>query len=591
MRIIFITVTAAIIVMIIIFAGCKGDGGTAPSYDSSPTATARASVDFPSPGQLVDFSDAGSLDPDGGAIVKYEWDWNNDGTFDQSGTDIEHSWAEQGEYFVQFRVTDDEGSTDTLDRPLEINVSSGELVWAKHAGGEGDDYSLAIASLTDGSTVVTGYTRDGAVFGQDEPNETTIEGRSDMFVAKYDASGNLQWVKSAEGSNGSSHGYAVTGLSDGSVVVAGTFEWIVTFGAGEQNEVTVEADWGRYEDMFVAEYGPSGEFEWVKTAGHVGTDEPFSITALWDDSVVITGFYSSAITFEEGEPNETTLWADGTVYVFIARYDSDGEFMWATDAEGPGLQVGYSIARLSDNSVVVVGYYLGTAIFGAGEPNMTTLESEYNIPDAFIARYDNDGSLLWVKVAASAGSQSACSEYVRLTSLSDNSVVLTGCFTNTSVFDEGGPNETALVSAGEEDIFVARYDSTGQLMWVKGAGGPYRDVGMSIASLDDDSIVLTGWFEGEAVFAEGESNRTVLVSGANSDVFIARYASDGSLIRAKSAGGPWGDRGYAITADSDNNISLTGWYGDCATFGTGDPNETILYPYGKADIFIARYRP
>lgn len=580
--------SAITVVMILIFAGCKDGGGTVPPSDSSPTASARASVDFPSPGQIVDFSDAGSLDPDGGAIVKYEWDWNNDGTFDESGADAEHSWTEPGEYFVQFRVTDDEGSTDILDSPLEINVSSGELVWAKHAGGEGDDYSLAIASLTDGSTVVTGYTRDGAVFGQGEPNETTIEGRSDMFVAKYDMSGNLQWAKSAEGV-GSSEGFAVTGLSDRSVVVAGMFDGTVTFGAGELNETTVEGGWGG--DMFVGKYGPEGGFEWVKTAGHVDADEPFAITVLWDDSVVITGFYSAAMTFEKGEPNETTLWADGTVYVFIARYDSEGNFLWATNAEGPGLQVGYSIAALSDNSVVVVGYYMGTAIFGAGEPNMTTLESDYHIPAIFMAHYNKDGSLHWVKAAASTGSQSASSEYLGLTSLSDNSVVLTGCFTNTSVFDEDGPNETMLNSAGEEDIFVARYDSSGQLVWVKRAGGSYRDVGMSIASLEDDSTVLTGWFLDKAVFGEGESNRTVLVSGAYSDIFITRYASDGSLIRAKSAGGPWGDRGYAIAADSDNNISLTGWYSDYTTFGAGEPNETTLDWYGKSDIFIARYRP
>ncbi len=85
-----------------------------------------ALADFdPSPAyvnQPVHFFDDGSHDPDGGNIVKYEWDWNLDGVYDEEGADVWHSWDTAGIYSVQFRVTDDEGAIGELDEPLEVEI-------------------------------------------------------------------------------------------------------------------------------------------------------------------------------------------------------------------------------------------------------------------------------------------------------------------------------------------------------------------------------------------------------------------------------------------------------------------------------------
>ncbi|MCX6646594.1 MAG: carboxypeptidase regulatory-like domain-containing protein [bacterium] len=93
---------------------------------SPPVAIAKADTYLAPINEPVHFSDDGSFDPDGGSIVKYEWDWNNDGTFEETGSTADHTWATEGTYLVQFKVTDDESQTDTLDSPLEI-VIEGEL--------------------------------------------------------------------------------------------------------------------------------------------------------------------------------------------------------------------------------------------------------------------------------------------------------------------------------------------------------------------------------------------------------------------------------------------------------------------------------
>lgn len=89
-----------------------------------PVAYAKAAPNPQVVCGIVEFSDDGSFDPDGGLIVKYEWDWNNDGVYDEVGMNANYSWTVPGTYYVQFRVTDDDGQMDTLDTPLEIKIQN-----------------------------------------------------------------------------------------------------------------------------------------------------------------------------------------------------------------------------------------------------------------------------------------------------------------------------------------------------------------------------------------------------------------------------------------------------------------------------------
>ncbi|MCX6646190.1 MAG: PKD domain-containing protein [bacterium] len=114
-----------IIATILLIFGCSGHGSppTVPD-ESAPVAIAKAdpnpqAVNFP-----VSFSASDSTDPDGGTIQLYEWDWNNDGTYDQTGENVDHTWIETGTYQVQLRLLDDEGITDILDDPLEITINN-----------------------------------------------------------------------------------------------------------------------------------------------------------------------------------------------------------------------------------------------------------------------------------------------------------------------------------------------------------------------------------------------------------------------------------------------------------------------------------
>jgi len=73
----------------------------------------------------INFDGRDSFDNDCGGeiIVLWEWDWENDGVYDEEGDDVDHMWTEEGVYYVQLRVTDDEGVTDILDEPFEVTIT------------------------------------------------------------------------------------------------------------------------------------------------------------------------------------------------------------------------------------------------------------------------------------------------------------------------------------------------------------------------------------------------------------------------------------------------------------------------------------
>jgi len=468
------------------------------------------------------------------------------------------------------------------------NPVDGDLVWAKRAGEAGGCvYGYpAITTLSDNSTVVTGeFFWPGATFGPGEINQTvlTSAGEYDIFIARYNPDGTLAWAKRA-GGTGYDTGNGITTLSDNSTVVTGNFGWpenSATFGPGEPNQTVLTS--AAEEDIFIARYNPDGTLSWAKRAGGTWDDVGNGITTLSDNSTVVTGYFESSATFGPGESNQTVLTSAG-IYeadIFIARYNPNGTLSWAKRAGGSDYDQGLGITTLSDNSIVVTGGFIGSATFGPGEINQTVLTSA-GFSDIFIARYNPNGTLSWAKRAGGTDEDQG----LGITTLSDNSTVATGYFIGSATFGPGEINQTVLTVGG---AFIARYNPDGILAWAKRAGG--EDTGEGITTLSGNSTVVTGVFGGTATFGQGEPGETVLNTVGNFDIFIARYNPDGTLSWAKSAGGPFFDRGYGITTLSDNSTVATGYFESSTTFGPGEPNQTVLTSAGGQDIFIARFEP
>jgi len=478
-------------------------------------------------------------------------------------------------------------------RVSEIDVQQyvspgGDLYWAKRAGGLNQDAGRATTTLSDDSTVITGYFTDTATFGEDEINETQLvsNGEGNVFIARYNPDGTLVWAKSTSCENSSS-AFGITTLSDDSTVITGFYNESITFGEGEPNETVLEMS--GYACLFVSRFNPDGTLAWAKRVFGDYRNVGYAITSLSDDSTIVTGYISGTSIFGYNEPNETIL--EKAVIgrdTFVARFNPDGTLAWVKRPEARYSDRGWDLTTLSDDTFVVTGEFSGDAVFGEGDPNETNLDND-GVTHLFLARYNPDGTLVWAKQPGGAFS---CGEGI--TTLSDDSQVVTGWILGPVIFGEGEPGETFLDSLGDGDVFIAHYNPDGSLVWAKQAGGTQDEKGSGATTLSDNSTVIIGRYENSATFGIGEANETVLIAEGAMDIFLARYDPDGTLAWVKRAGGagPYdGDHGTSVTTLSDDSTVSTGVFMGSATFGEYEPHETVLVSDGYSDIFIARYGP
>jgi hypothetical protein len=129
----------------------------------------------------------------------------------------------------------------------------------------------------------------------------------------------------------------------------------------------------------------------------------------------------------------------------------------------------------------------------------------------------------------------------------DGSYYVTGQFDSTAYF-----SGTTLVSHGGSDIFLARYASSGKLLWIVPAGGPGDDVGSGLDLDRDGNVYLTGWFSDTGKF-DSTNKTSTTVSGTGYTIFLSRYSPDGNLAWVQTGTIPYrGDYnfGYGVAVDS-----------------------------------------
>jgi hypothetical protein len=249
-------------------------------------------------------------------------------------------------------------------------------------------------------------------------------------------------------------------------------------------------------------------------------------------------------------------------------------------AGGGRADAGRGIAVDAAGNRYLTGSFESQATFGTGggAPRL----SSRGVDDAFVARYDPAGAIVWARQIGGQLSDSGRGIAVA----GDGSVYVTGLFAAVARFDDPVTRR----SAGQSDAFVAKYSAGGQLEWAARAGGAATDSGFGVAVAGDE-IVVAGLFSGAASFEHGDGSlAATLQSAGGSDSFVARYSADGRLLWARAAGGSGNDAARAVAVDGAGDAYVTGSFRDAATFAS--PGATgQLTSAGSEDLFVARYSP
>ena len=258
---------------------------------------------------------------------------------------------------------------------------NGEVLWAKSAGGNRQEESLAIAVDARGNVYLTGtFGSHTLTFGSTTLRNT---GFDDIFVVKYDPNGEVLWAKSA-GGNFIDYGRAIAVDARENVYVTGSFEsTTVTLGA------TILKNAGG-ADIFVVKYDPNGEVLWAKSIGGGKDERSYDIAVDARENVHITGYFKSSPLIL----GATTLRNAGFLDILVVKYDPNGQVLWAKSTGGNSGESGRGIAVDASGNVYVTGSSGSNSLtFGS-----TTLKNagESNI---FIVKYTPNGQILWAKGA------------------------------------------------------------------------------------------------------------------------------------------------------------------------------------------------
>ncbi len=309
-------------------------------------------------------------------------------------------------------------------------------------------------------------------------------------------------------------------------------------------------------------FAQAPDFLWLKDFGGTGYDGGQRVAVDRQGNIIVTGFFDSTMTI-----GSNTLISSGSDDIFVAKFDANGNSIWAVQAGGLSADEGYGITADKNGYIYVSGTFSGSASFGGAY-----LQS-FGGGDVFIAKYDPNGKLIWVRQAGGSNYDIANSVAV------DNNfnVMITGTFSGSISF--GG--NVALSGNTYSDIFVAKYDSSGNILWAKGVGNEgFYNEGVGVAASSKGNIYLTGNFGGSVNFG-----RTILNSIGYQDLFLTKYDPNGNVLWATQAGSvsqPTTVNG--ITLDKNSDILITGQFYGQTTFG-----DTIVNSISNADLFIAKY--
>jgi hypothetical protein len=365
---------------------------------------------------------------------------------------------------------------------------------------------------------------------------------------------------------------AVTVDAMGNVYVTGGFKDSTLF---SPNSVLNYALSEGSADIYLAKYSPVGELIWFNQIGGDGADIGHSIVSDNAGSIYITGRYKGTVDFDPGAGVDMHI-SLGPEDIFVSKYDTAGNFVWARTMGGDFHDRGESIHFDSNGDLVIVGYFANTVDFDPG-PAVNNLTSN-GIVDYFTLKMSSSGNFIWVR---SMGGYLLEHGVSVILDDSDN-IYATGSFQGTSDFDPGTAIQN-IASNGGWDIFITKLDASGNLIWAKGIGGSGDDRGIDITIDPLGNPCLIGFYSGTVNFSPGGS--LILMASPPWSSFILKMDPLGSTTWVRDFNTTANFDAMGIDTDGAGNIYTTANF-----FGTTDFNpDTSSYNItsnGGQDIFI-----
>ncbi len=421
--------------------------------------------------------------------------------------------------------------------------------WSYQLGTAVDDIARGVATDATGNIFITGETA-GNLDGE------TNAGGKDIFLVKYNSSGTKQWTRLL--------GTAVDDIARGVATDATGNIFITGETAGSLNGQPYVA----LRDIFLVKFKPDGTQEWTKELGTANDDIAYGVATDENGNIFITGETAGNL---DGETNA------GGKDIILVKYNSSGTKQLTRLLGTTVNDIGRSVATDTDGNIFITGETAGN-LFGTNA----------GLKDVFLVKYDSLGNMAWGRRLGTTVNDIGRS----VATDTDGNIFVTG-ETNSSFFG---------INKGNADIFLMKFDSSGNRIWATQLGTTADDIGQGVATDGSENVFVTGetsgsLFAGNAggrdvflvkfkkdgnIFVTGETSGSLFAGNAGGrDVFLVKFKPDGSQDWATQLGTTADDISRSVATDKDGNIFVTGeTQGNL--FGTNA---------GGRDVFLVKFKP
>jgi chitodextrinase len=423
-----------------------------------------------------------------------------------SGTSYSDTGLSAGTtYAYRVAAADAAGNVSAQCTAVNATTQSGSWGGTVLIGTASTDRGHGVAVDSSGNIYVAGYTA-GALDGE------TNSGGNDIYLTKYDASGARQWTRLSGTAGGDESGWAA-------VAVYGTDSIYVTgYTSGALDGETSAGG----SDIFLMKYNSSGTKQWTRLLGTASDDVGWGVAVDGSGNVYVAG------TTEGNLDGQTH--SGGTYDTFLTKYNASGTKQW-TRLLGNGTETyAYTVAVDGSGNALVAGHTRGT--FDS--------ESNAGMLDVYVAKYNSSGTRQWVRMLGSARFDYC---YGVGADTSDNVYISGAAYGD---FDGLANSDGTWMS---EDVFVAKFNSSGTKQWSRFFGTATNDVASGLAVDGSGNVYITGNSDGAL---DGEIN------AGGHDLFLVKYNTSGTRQWTRLLGTASGEYGRSVAVDGSGNAYLTG---------------------------------
>ncbi len=509
------------------------------------------------------------------------------GTFENKNVDFD---AGDGTYLLSASPYNDDNFITKYD-------GNGNFIFAFNIGGVNNAYGNDVGVDKNNNIFITGLFNGNAVDFDPGPDVFTIPGSKymDMYIAKYTAGGKLLFANAIGNTDESENIYSYVSRlivnKNGTISTSGYYTGTLDVDPGGDT-VNISAP---SATLFIVNYTNNGDYVSAVSADNYTNyyNAETVIAASTVDSAgnaYIAGYFNGRYDFDPG-PGVYLLESldDYRFSSYFAKYDKSGRLLFAKALIG-GESLIYAMAVDGDENIYLTGQGGGLTDFdpSAAIKYLNNSDTALRLSGYFFAKYSKDGALIFANGEGTSFEQDARSIAID----EDKNIYIAGGFYDSLDFDPG-PGVHKIKTLGDEDIFFAKYDASGNFVFAYNIGlNGYYNSASHIALNSKGDIIITGSLHGSLVDFDPGPRKFLLSAGPSGGAaFITAYHNSGAFINAFSIKGTKGYYNADITSaflDAENNIYAAGSYNGDIDFNPGDKVDTLIPASG---LFFVSYDP